>query len=77
MTAEQLISLYHQAWTERMAIFGIPGGYLSPEEAAGRLVEEYGLSTARHLACVRAENSPAAWSHEMQVWQTLQNVFEG
>lgn len=77
MTVTHLISLYHRAWHERPAVFGLPGGELSPEEVAGDLVRQHGLAHARHLAQRDAEQRPEPWSFEARVWQVLAVAREG
>jgi hypothetical protein len=77
MTVNELIHLYDRAWAERPAIFGLPGGELSPAEQAGELVRQHGLEGARAVARQRAADFPAPWSFYHQVLQVLEGAREG
>lgn len=72
MTAEELVHAYEIA---REALRASPHSStvadLTPEQAAGALVEEHGLAVAAMLARSRVDLLPASWDYEFLTWQLL------
>lgn len=75
VTAAELIHAYEVA---REALRGVPHSStvaeLTPEQAAGALVEEHGLAVAAMLARSRVDLVPASWEFEFLTWQLLDSA---
>lgn len=76
MTTHELVQNYESSWSAKPAIFGVPGGQLSPAEQAGELIKNYGLAAARRIACEKAREFPAAWNHWQRVSDALHSASE-
>jgi len=77
MTAHQLIGIFDQAWNDRETILGLPGGDLSPEEAAGDLIARFGLARAREIAAEQAGLFPASWNYHQRIHEILCEATDG
>lgn len=76
MTTGQLVYAYEQS-KEKPEIFGTPGGAFSPEELAGEMIKQHGLSHARTIAQAKAGTFPASWDIWYRVSMILQETQDG
>ncbi len=74
MTTGELIHIYESASHNKATIFGVPGGALKPDEAAGELIKRYGHQGALEEASRKTGNAPAPWNFWYQVHCVLSNT---
>ena len=74
MTTGELINIYETASHQKTNIFGVPGGALKPNEAAGELIKRHGHQGALEEASRKTGNSPAPWNFWYQVYNILSNT---